>query len=45
VFIVSDYEWTIAHHPRCRVFKDLASAVEALVAMQAGAKARLSTAA
>jgi len=30
-FIVSPYEWTIAHHPRCRVFPTLADAVEAIL--------------
>ena len=35
-FIVSDYDWSIANHPRCRVFKDLASAITAIVAMQTG---------
>jgi hypothetical protein len=24
VWVVSDYEWTIAHHPRCRVFRSIA---------------------
>jgi len=40
VWIVSDYEWSIAHHPRCRVFPDIEKAVAALVAMMAGERAR-----
>jgi hypothetical protein len=39
-FVVSPYQWTVAHHPRCRTFSTLAAAVEAIVAMQKGEKAR-----
>jgi len=31
VFLVSDYEWSIAHHPRCQRFATLAAAVEAIM--------------
>jgi hypothetical protein len=43
VWIVSHYDWTIAHHPRCRVFPSLADAVAAIVAATAGERARLTT--
>jgi hypothetical protein len=36
----SSREWTFAHHPRCRVFKDIAGAVEPICAMQAGERQR-----
>lgn len=45
VFVVSEYEWTVAHHPKCRVFESLETAIAALVAMQAGKSARLERAA
>ena len=32
VFLVSPYEWSIAHHPRCRTFRSIAEAVEAIMA-------------
>ena len=32
VFVVSDYEWTFAHHPGCRIFQTLEAAVEAIMA-------------
>jgi hypothetical protein len=28
VFVVSPYEWTFAHHPRCRIFPTLEAAVD-----------------
>jgi hypothetical protein len=40
VYIVSPYTWTVAHHPRCRMFPSLPAAVEAIVAMQAGERLR-----
>jgi hypothetical protein len=33
VWIVSDYEWSIAHHPCCRVFKSIEDAISSLVAL------------
>jgi hypothetical protein len=32
VFAVSAYDWSFAHHPRCRRFNTLAEAVEAITA-------------
>jgi hypothetical protein len=32
VFVVSDYEFTFGHHPRCRIFPTLEAAVEAIMA-------------
>jgi hypothetical protein len=43
VFIVSDYKWSIAHHPRCRVFKSIEQAVAAICAIQARERARPKT--
>jgi hypothetical protein len=40
VFIVSPYKWTFANHPRCRTFATLADAIAAIVAMQAGERAK-----
>jgi hypothetical protein len=40
VFVVSPDVWTFAHHPRCRVFSTLEAAIEAIMAMQTGARAR-----
>jgi hypothetical protein len=36
VYIVSQNFWSIEHHPRCRKFSNLESAVAALVAREAG---------
>jgi hypothetical protein len=36
VWIVSDYPWTIANHPRCRVFASIEACVAAIVARQDG---------
>jgi hypothetical protein len=36
VFIVSENFWSIEHHPRCRKFSDLESAVTAIMAANAG---------
>ena len=36
VYVVSPDKWTFAHHPRCRVFPNLESAIAAIMAMQAG---------
>ena len=36
--LVSDYEWTFAHHPRCRIFPTLEAAVEAIMAGAQGAR-------
>jgi hypothetical protein len=41
VFLVGPYDWTIAHHPRCRTFPSLEAAIAAIVAMQAGERERL----
>jgi hypothetical protein len=32
VFVVSPYEWTFAHHPRCRIFPSLEAAIQAIMA-------------
>ena len=40
VFVVSDYTWTIAHHPQCHVFKTLEEAVVAVKARMHGEEAR-----
>jgi hypothetical protein len=32
VFVVSDYQWTFANHPRCRVFSSLEDAIAAICA-------------
>jgi hypothetical protein len=40
VFVVSPDWWSFANHPRCRVFKDIAGAIEAICAMQAGEQMR-----
>jgi hypothetical protein len=40
VFVVSDCTWSIANHPRCRVFSSIEEAVAAIAAMAAGEKAR-----
>ena len=32
VFVVSDYQWTFANHPRCRVFATLEDAIAAIMA-------------
>jgi hypothetical protein len=41
VWIMSDYEWSVSHHPRCRVFKSLEACVAAVVARVKGERARL----
>jgi hypothetical protein len=41
VWIVSDYEWSISHHPRCRVFRSIEACVAAVVARMKGERARL----
>jgi hypothetical protein len=41
IWIVSDYKWTIANLPQCRVFKNIESAVVAAVARMKGDEARL----
>jgi hypothetical protein len=41
VWVVSDYQWTIAHHPRCRTFKSIEACVAAVVARVKGERARL----
>jgi hypothetical protein len=40
VWIVSDYEWSISPHPRCRVFKSIEACVATIMARQAGEEAR-----
>jgi hypothetical protein len=35
VFVVSDYDWSIAHHPTCRTFPDLSAAIRAIKAQEA----------
>jgi hypothetical protein len=40
VWIVSDYEWSFAHLPRCRIFPTIESAIEAIVARMAGERLR-----
>ena len=37
VFVVSDYQWTFANHPRCRVFATLEDAIAAIMAGAQGA--------
>jgi hypothetical protein len=41
VFVVSDYEFTFAHHPRCRVFASLEDAITAIMAGAQGERLRL----
>jgi hypothetical protein len=41
VFVVSDYEFTFAHHPRCRVFATLEDAITAIMAGAQGEHLRL----
>jgi hypothetical protein len=41
VFLVADYDWSVAHHPRCRRFKTLADATAAILALQAGENAEV----
>jgi hypothetical protein len=43
VFLVSPHAWSIAHHPQVRVFRTLADAVTAIVAADAGERARRAT--
>jgi hypothetical protein len=40
VYLVSDYQWSFANHPRCRVFSSIEEAITAIMAWQ-GAKLRL----
>jgi hypothetical protein len=41
VFLISPHPWPfLRNHPRCRSFDNLAEAVRAIVAMQAGERAR-----
>jgi hypothetical protein len=40
VFVVSCYGWSVAHHPRCRIFPSLAAAVEAIMAGDQGERLR-----
>jgi hypothetical protein len=40
VFLVSENWWSIEHHPRCRKFRRLEDAVTAIVAIEAGERAR-----
>jgi hypothetical protein len=42
VFLVSHHPWPfLRHHPKCRSFETLADAITAIVAMQAGERARV----
>jgi hypothetical protein len=41
VFIVSPYEWSFAHHERCRRFDSLEAAIRAIKAQEAGEEARV----
>jgi hypothetical protein len=41
VFVVSDYKWTAAEHPRCRTFASLEAAVSSLIAMAKGERSRV----
>jgi hypothetical protein len=40
VYLISPHDWSWKHHPRVRVFKDLASAIEAIMARAAGERMR-----
>jgi hypothetical protein len=41
LYLVSPHDWPfLRHHPRCRSFKTLADAVVAIMAQQAGERAR-----
>jgi hypothetical protein len=40
VFLVTDHQWSVAHHPRVRSFPNLAAAISAIVAMQNGERPR-----
>lgn len=40
VYLVSDHEWSVRHHPRVRCFTSLEQATEAIIARDAGEKAR-----
>lgn len=40
VYLVSDHEWSVRHHPRVRCFTSLEQAIAALIAGDAGEKAR-----
>jgi hypothetical protein len=40
VYVVSDSAWSVSHHPRARNFRTLADAVTAIVAADAGERAR-----
>jgi hypothetical protein len=41
VWVVSDYDWTIANHERCRVFKSIEQCVAAVVARMEGGPLRV----
>jgi hypothetical protein len=41
VFLASPYDWSFAHHPRCRRFDSIEAAVMAICAMRGGKVARL----
>ena len=41
VFVVSDYKWSIAAHPKCRVFDSLGAAIATIMAIQQGERERL----
>jgi hypothetical protein len=40
VFLVADFPWSIRHHPKVRCFRSLEGAVECLINMAAGERAR-----
>jgi hypothetical protein len=40
VFVVSDYDWSFANHPRARRFNTIAEAVTAIMASAAGERVR-----
>ena len=41
VFVVSDYEFTFAHHPRCRSFSSIEDAITAIMSGAQGESLRL----
>jgi hypothetical protein len=38
VYVVSPDSWSISHHPECRVFDSIESAVASIIALTAGKK-------
>lgn len=40
VYIVSPHWCSVSHHPRCRTFKTIEGAIDSIVALMAGEKAR-----